>query len=148
MNYTFNDITNTIKDLCKSHKMVHSFNLGETLKDIDFDDENTSPEYPFIYLQPISTTLNEGSMTTTYTMLVMNLVDAEQGNYNQVQSDMLNIGMDIIYTLMIQYNDFEIGLPINVNYFTERFNNEISGVNITFNIESPIDINTCLLPFN
>lgn len=148
MNYTFNDITNFIISVIKKHKIVQSSNVG-TIDEINFNDEDASPEYPFCFLQPQSGVMNEGESQYTYNLLVMDLVPIESNNHESIQSDMLNIGQDILFYIILNHRDeYTITTPITFTYFTEQFNNKVSGVNIQFTISSQIDISCLDLPFN
>ena len=50
-NITYKNIVEKFKDIANRHKMVNSFNTGD-IYDVNFDDENKSPIYPYVHLVP------------------------------------------------------------------------------------------------
>lgn len=146
-NITYKNIIEQFKDITDRHKMVNSFNSGD-IYDVNFDDEKKAPVYPYVHLVPQPSQLSENEMLFTFNLIIMDLVDGEFDNHYDIQSDTLQIGQDIIFEFKGQSQTEQVIDPIGFSFFTERFNDEVSGVNLTITLSVPQNINICENPFN
>mgnify|MGYP003634890911 FL=1 len=146
MNKTYKNIVEQFKDLATRHKMVNSFNSGD-IYDVNFDDENKSPIYPYVHLVPQPSQMLENEMLFVFNLIVMDLVDTEFANYYDIQSDCIQIVQDIIFEFKGQNQTEQILDPTSFSVFTERFNDEVSGANATITLSIPQEINICENPF-
>lgn len=146
-NITYKNIVEKFKDIANRHKMVNSFNTGD-IYDVNFDDENKSPIYPYVHLVPQPSQMLENELLLTFNLIVMDMVDNEFKNYYDVQSDCIQIAQDIIFEFKgLSQTEYIID-PIPFSLFIERFNDEVSGVNATITISVPQNINICENPFD
>jgi hypothetical protein len=94
-NITYKNIIEKFKDIADRHKMVNSFNTGD-IYDVNFDDENKAPVYPYVHLVPQPSQMNENELLLTFNMIVMDMVDNDFKNYYDIQSDTLQIAQDFL----------------------------------------------------
>ena len=146
MNKTYKNIVEEFKSLATRHKMVYSFNSGD-IYDVNFDDENKKPIYPYVHLVPQPSQMLENELLFTFNLIVMDLVDTEFANHYDIQSDTIRIAQDIIYEFKGQNQVEQILDPTPISIFTERFNDEVSGCNATITLSVPQEISICENPF-
>lgn len=145
-NTTYKNIIEKFKDICERHKMINSFNSGD-IYDVNFDDENKAPIYPYVHLVPQPSTMNESELLLSFNMIIMDMVDVEFQNHHDIQSDCIQMGQDIIFEFKGLSQENYIIDPISFSLFTERFNDEVSGVNLGITLSVPQNINICENPF-
>jgi len=93
---------------------------------------------------------SNGLLTVTFQLLFMDLVHKDETNENDVLSDTLQIATDFITELQddTEFQTYHYTVDINGNLepFTERFDEEVSGwsLNIAFNI--PYSANCLVVP--
>jgi hypothetical protein len=63
-----------------------------------------------------------------------------------VASDQLQIAADIISTMRKGSNNYTIDTNINYNFVLDKFEDYLSGVELTFNINTISDFDACDMP--
>tara|TARA_R110002153_G_scaffold1059_4_gene4975 strand:- start:2128 stop:2517 length:390 start_codon:yes stop_codon:yes gene_type:complete len=126
---------------------VNSYRVGD-IYDVNFDDENKSPIYPYIHIIPQPSTLSRNELLLSFSLLSMDLVDEDEKIETEVLSDTLQILQDIIGEFLVgeDYPQFEISLPLALTPFTERFSNSLSGWNAEIQISIIQPLDACITP--
>lgn len=145
---TLNNILNRVKAIALAHKQVRNFYKG--LPTDFLTDKKT--KYPSVFLQDnggiISTT---GKVATlNYRMFILDLVHVAKdarANEDDILSDMVSIGMDIIAQMnAAQYNDWRLSANNNLQLVVENENDMIAGCIIDFSISLMFTQDLCAVP--
>lgn len=149
INTSYNNIVDTLKCVSLSHGMVNNVSSG----DIDTIDTSADAVYPLVHIVPTNVTAGVQQITFNFNVLAMDLVKKDRSNEQQVLSDTLQILVDIIAQykhgkmLNIQQNTSIYGQPDDKEYnlepFNERFDNLVSGWNLTLNLTVPSTYFAC-----
>lgn len=112
---------------------------------------NETITYPFFgaRLLPSGNSLSGNVLTTSIEIFFCNLVHKDESNETDVLSDMEQIALDIYSQLRTDLKDYykaNINETAQLNPFTERFDDEVSGWSIVINIEQFYDRSTCDTP--
>ena len=118
-------------------------------------------DYVILYAEPGSATINQGVLTYSFTVYVMDMVNDEVGDEPNKQrigrvdaySETLNILQDVIaefkHSLTTQSwvdDEVVLQLPITAEPFIARFNNLLTGWSATINIDVNNKNNLCIAP--
>jgi len=143
----------TLENLYKLLKSVGSANTliaTTTVGDI-FEVDLVETSYPLLHVGTSSASYGLNTLTYSFQLIVMDLVDKDEANEEEVLSDTLQIIGDILsairHTDDSDYTDFRHIVRIDDNIscepFTERFDNEVSGWTATISIEVDFDASAC-----
>jgi hypothetical protein len=103
-------------------------------------------QYPFVGCRLISSNINGKIFTTSLNLFFCDLVHKDESNESQVLSDMTRAALRYYSELKEELED---NYPATLNVasaltpFTERFDDECSGVEMNINIEQFFDRSTC-----
>jgi hypothetical protein len=87
------------------------------------------------------------TLTMNFNLLFMDLVNKDEGNETEVLSDMQLVGLDVLYQL--QHPDYAWTLQtdnITIEDFTERLDDEVSGVLLKISLKIPSPYDRCAIP--
>ena len=156
MNYQ--EIVNRIQEITNQHKMLADFGYGD-LSDLKVRFENTSgnesvqADYPYLFLNPGVHNRNQGMVTYNFNLIVMDMARGEVSDqpYNNmlaIQSQCQQYIDDVIANLYYGYDDNPEVIYSGVTYtpFNERFQDEVSGMTATLEVQVPQPINNCIAP--
>lgn len=112
---------------------------------------NQTITYPFFgaRLLPSGNSLTGNVLTNSIEIFFCNLVNKDESNETQVLSDLETVALDIYSQLRTDLKDYykaNINETAQLNPFTERFDDEVSGWSIVINIEQFYDRSTCDTP--
>ena len=147
---TYKNIIDDFNIIATNHFLINSFHSG-LLDEVDIDKLDQS-NFPILYVEPGTTSVDTGVLTYTFTVFTMNLIKEDLSNRDEVWTEMLQIMQDIIaefkQNLSLQrtggnsgkkysYVPGEVVLetPINIDPFTVRFSNMLTGWSATFTLE-------------
>lgn len=102
--------------------------------------------YPFWGCVLNNATINGNDSTTTFQMFFCDLVHKDEGNETNVLSAMQLIAMDIYSQLkwdLENYYDATVNTTAQLNDFTSRFNDEVTGWELTLEVKQFYDQSTC-----
>jgi hypothetical protein len=102
--------------------------------------------YPFWGCVLNNSTINGNDSTTTFQMFFCDLVHKDEGNETDVLSDLQLIAMDIYSQLkydLENYYDATVNTTAQLNDFTSRFNDEVSGWELTLEVKQFYDQSVC-----
>lgn len=102
--------------------------------------------YPFWGCTLNNSVINGNLATTNFQFFFCDLVHKDESNETDVLSDLQLIAMDIYSQLkydLENYYDSTVNDSAQLNDFTARFNDEVSGWELSFNINQFYDQSTC-----
>lgn len=146
MNYK--EVVDIISGITKSHKFVNQFGYGE-LSDVMQPEGNSSPNYPYVFLNPVQVSATYKTSTFTFNLICM---EQTFDNYVPIitsQSECITILNDIIskINLTTTYPTLQVEEGFVFSPFVERFKDNVVGASCSINITfaSPLDV--CNKPF-
>jgi hypothetical protein len=141
---TLNQIIKKFQDIATAHLQINSFGFGDVWE-IEASGAKTAPVM-WLYWRQSDT--SERVITHSFSLLFMDLVDKDEHNENDVLSDQLLICTDVLALLddPTYWDDMIIDVTSGIEPFTERFENEWSGVSVDFTLRCPFTRNNCLVP--
>ena len=147
MNKTYNNVIDTLSCISLAHGLVNEVSTG----DIDNIDTSGIVKYPLVHIVPTSVDAGTNTLTFNFNILAMDLVNTDESNEQEVLSNTLIILTDILAEYK---NGKKLGGNLgdylqedldsfNLEPFTERFDNVVSGWNCTYSITIPHAFNAC-----
>ena len=160
---TFSNIIKTFNNVADNHYVINSFHSG-FLDEVDINKMDLQ-DFPILYCEPGSATIEQGVLTYSVTVFVLDVLKEDLSNRNDVWTNTLEITQDIIadfkQNLSIQTsgsdsgkkisyadNEVVIEMPINSDPFTARFANILSGWSSTISLQVNNTNNLCNAPIN
>ena len=145
-NVTLENLYKLLKDVAGANLLVSTTTIGDI-----FEVDLVETSYPLLHIGTSSASYGLNTLTYSFQLIVMDLVDKDEANEEEVLSETLQIIGDILsairYTNATEYTDFlhvvRIDDNISCEPFTERFDNEVSGWTATINIEVDFDASAC-----
>lgn len=138
------DIKHEFSLIAQNHKEINSFGWG----DIWEIATSGTIDYPLMWVQLEPATIADKVQTMNFKVILMDLVANGELNEDDVLNDMLEVGKDLIALL----NDSTVyGWNVetgNVEPFTERFNDSVSGWVIDIALRLPFAYDRCVVPTN
>jgi hypothetical protein len=110
---------------------------------------NSTITYPFMGVVLNNSNLNGVTLTTSFQIFFCDLVNKDESNEDNVLSNLQQVALDIYSQIkydLENYYDSQINGSATLNDFTERFDDEVSGWEVTLNVEQFYDHSTCNLP--
>ena len=141
---TLNQIKKKLNDLADAHLQIKSFGWGDSWEFEADGGVNAST----MWVIPRGFNIEAKAITYNFNILFMDLVDKDEANETEVLSDQTLICMDILSQLdeESESDDFTIVKNNSAEFFTERFDNEWSGVYIDLGIRVNYLRNNCNIP--
>ena len=146
-NKTYNNCINTLKNLGKQHLQIATTTTGD-IYDVDLE-KNTL--FPLFHVNPVSVTAADTQLTYNFQLFIMDAVGQE------VLSETLQICVDIIG--MFRHSKWQAAGELdiddivyfaegeyNLEPFTERFDNAVTGWVFSIGIIVQNDFQTCTIP--
>lgn len=147
---TYKNIIDDFNTIATNHFVINSFHSG-MLDEVDINKLDET-DFPILYVEPGNTNIDKGVLTYTFTVFTMNLVKEDLSNREVVWSEMLQIMQDIIaefkQNLSLQRTGGDSGkkysyvpgevvlqTPINIDPFSVRFANMLTGWSSTLSLE-------------
>jgi len=148
---TYEAIIDEFKYICQQHWQVNEFSTSPLLSDLEVGTKGskTPAVYPYVFLQPTPSSLNEGSMIYNFNLIVMNRVVQDMDKETAQISDMIQIGQDIIayWNWKVPRPQGMILLPVTITPFVERFDALLAGATFTIQIQVPFALDMCIAPY-
>ena len=156
---TFRNVIGYFETIADKHHMINSFHSGQ-LDEVDINKLGAS-DYIILYAEPGSATINQGVMTYSFTVYVMDMINDAVGDAPNKQregrvdtySETLNTLQDVIAEFKhslatASWVDGEVvlQLPLTAEPFTARFNNLLTGWSATINVDVNNKNNLCIAP--
>lgn len=130
--------------ISQSHPMIKTFGEGDIY---DYVDNGGEIQYPVIWVIVQPSTYTSGTMRYRLVMLFADLLTEDKQNRLQLQSDQLQVAIDIISKLKLdQTYNFNTSTNINIEFFQEKFDDFTAGVTATIEIIDPQPLDYCQIP--
>lgn len=144
---TLNQLIQKINDLQEASALLGdgSFLFGDPW---EYGASNTI-QYPLLGLRLISTSVNDTIHTTSFNMFYCDKVNKDESNETQVLSDMQMAALRLYSELRLDFETNDLTYPAKLSItssltpFTEKFDDEVSGMEMNINIEQHFDKSTC-----
>lgn len=140
---TYNKILKAFNDIATAHYQINSYGVGDVW---DITTSGTI-NYPLCYVVPQDGSLSGKYYNSNFTIIFMDLTHKDLSDADDVTNDMELVAMDFIAQLQKPTYDF-LFKPDNVPFkrFTERFDDEVTGVAIDITIQVPYIYDRCAIP--
>jgi hypothetical protein len=143
---TYNQLVKTIKTLLESQAQIKSVK-NATPREWLFVDEQ--PIYPIACFAVNSGSLNTGrEQVYNVSFWFLDKAGMEAEFEPDVASDQLQIAADIISSMRNGANNYTIDTNINYTFILDKFEDYLSGVELSFNINTISDFDACDMPTN
>jgi hypothetical protein len=145
------EITQAIKTHLNNDLFVNTVTIGDIFK----VDLNKQTMFPLSHIMINSATYNGPTWTYNVSILCMDIVDESKdetvdiflGNDNE--QDVLNTQMMVVNRFLellrrgLLAEDYELSGTPSVEFFTERFENKLAGVTVTFDMVIANEMTKC-----
>lgn len=144
---SYKQVTEEFRSIAQSHMAVKRFQVGATT-DIDIQtDEMPFQRFPLVHMTPRTLSMDRfGKTVFGFTFIVADIAkDNDQFLRIDTQNNCAMIAQDIFSKIILsswQDVDLELETPLRGTFFTEAFNNNLSGVSFEINVlaASPFDL--------
>lgn len=145
MNYK--DLILKIEGLIDEHLMVNEYGYGD-LSDISTPSDKEPPNYPYMFLNPVSVALNNRTSVFSFNLISMTQIGDTYDELIDGQSLTYDILKDVISRInyIIDGDIYKVQLPLILTPFKERFDDDVVGFTATINIEYSDPLNACDRP--
>jgi hypothetical protein len=137
--------------------MVELVGYGQ-ISDISYPETEQAPDYPYVFINPVSTDVNSRVFSVTVNLIAMTQVaeDASSGIDEQDkesiilqgQSECMQILNDILAYFELSDGDLDMSYnkPVSMTPFVERFQDDVVGATATLTINYASPMNICATP--
>jgi|TARA_R110000824_G_scaffold3903_1_gene18652 hypothetical protein len=166
---TFRNVVGLFETIATNHYEINSFHSG-FMDEVDINKLGAT-DYVILYAEPGSATINTGTLVYTFTIYVLDMINDELGDSPNNErlgrldtfSENLQILQDVIneFKQNLYYSDAQneikgswvdneiiLQTPINLEPFTARFNNLLTGWSAQLSIQVNNTNNLCIVPIN
>ena len=149
----YKDLTDNLIQWCWDHDFIVQTGYGD-ISDISFPDSEDAPDYPYAFLNPVGVSMGNQSFQATYNLIIMEQVaDGEQREIDG-QSLCISILQDLVSQWQKRLSDYvnfdmhllDIQMPVSINVFKERFQDDVVGATATIIINYGKAIDGCDVP--
>jgi hypothetical protein len=143
---TYNQVIKTIKAILGSHAMIKSVKVASPREWLF---EDSQPVFPVACFAMNSGSLNVGrEQVYNLSLWFLDKSGMEREFEDDVASDQLQICADIISKLRNGANNWTIDDNITYNLISDKFEDYLSGVEVSFNMTTFSDFDACDIPLN
>jgi len=143
---TYNQVIKEIRTVLQSHAMIKSVR-NATPREWLF--ANEQPIFPIACFAVNSGSLNVGrEQVFNVTMWFLDKAGIEAEFEADVCSDQIQIAADIVSKLRNEANPYTISTGINYNLVLDKFEDYLSGAELTFDMTTFSDFDACDIPLN
>lgn len=149
---TYKYIIDKLKSVAGQHLMVELVGYGQ-ISDISYPETEQAPNYPYVFINPVSVDLNLNVFSVTVNLIAMTQVaeDSKSGVDAQDkesiilegQSNCMQILNDILAHFQFSTSDRDMAFnrPVSMTPFVERFQDDVVGATavVTINYGKPMD---------
>jgi len=141
---TYKQLTTELQNLLQSHKMLNTVRFATPIEWLNWDEQ---PVYPLASFSINSGGFNIGrEQIYNIQMWFLDKSGVEGEFETEVTSDMHSVAADIISKLRNGYNPYTIDNQIVWDAISEKFEDYLTGIQLTFNISIISDFDACTAP--
>ena len=156
---TFRNVLGYLETIADKHFQIKSFHSG-FMDEVDINKLGAT-DYIILYAEPGTATIDNGVMTYTFTIYVLDMIsDAIGDSPNkerlgridtlsenlQIIQDVINEFHQNLYSTSWVDDEVFLELPVSAEPFTARFDNLLSGWSATLSIQVNNPNNLCIVP--
>jgi hypothetical protein len=138
---TKNILYKYFKDFADNHLQIKDFGYGD-LWEISSSQATT---YPLFWVSPQPSSISGNEITYSYNILIGDRLEDGDANKVEVESDTLQIGLDLLATLNL-HTELDLEKSNSLTPFIHDFKDRIAGHLITLSVMAPFDYNECAVP--
>lgn len=143
---SLNQIIAELEAFANVHYQIHTFGHGDVW---EIAPNSSEIVYPVLWFVPQGATTGLREVTNNFTVLCMDLVRSGEENETEVLSDTLQIILDVVSYYRQQHGEaYIVEFGSNIQPFTERDPDMLSGHSITVSIRQPFNYSECAIPFS
>ena len=141
---TYNHILSVFQSIAQGHHQVAHFGADEMLELI----HKEGNIYPLVWVDGDQASLDKKSISLGFNLIVCDRVDDAQTNLQEVMSDSLLIGLDIIAQLSspVYREIFTVEATAQAEPFKERFADNVAGWLFRLTLKAPYLKDQCAIP--
>jgi len=136
-----------------AHYQINSFGNGDLWEVVEHN-KLQDFNYPLLWLQDGNSSTNETELTYTFNVIALDQVLNGEENENFVKSSMYQILLDylayfdnaVLYDIDGERIAFKISKNTNSTSFTERYDDILTGWNMSVTFRTPLRFNACNIP--
>ena len=148
---TFRNVVGYLETIVDNHLELQSFHSG-FLDEVDIN-KLGAEDYPILYSEPGSAIIDQGSLTYSFTIYVLDMLQEDMADRDDTFSENLLMLQDVInefkqnlYSTSWVANEIVLDVPITAEPFTAKFDNVLTGWNATLSIQVNNTNNLCIVP--
>lgn len=141
---TYKQLTTRITNLLESHAMINTVKFASPIEWINWDNQPVFPAALFSINNGAFNTGREQVYTITFWFLDKSGVEGEFET--EVTSDQHSIAADIVSSLRMKLNPWTVSDSIGWDAVSEQFEEYLSGVTLTLNINIVSNYDACSFP--
>ena len=141
---TYNQIVTELRKIMQSHAMIKQVKFATPVEWLSRDEQ---PTYPIACYAINAGQLNKGrEQVFNVQIWFLDKSGAEAEFETDVVSDQMQIAADIVSKLRIESNDWFVDNNINFDVISDKFEDYLAGVQLTFNIFTISNYDACDIP--
>lgn len=142
--YSLNNLITIFNDFADSHYQIQSFGFGEIWEANGTPKETGNT--PTLWVFPTSATVTDNTVVYSFDVRCWDLVQKGEANENDVLSDTQQILVDLV--LYMKHDSFNFGLVGDsiMTPFTEQLADNVTGWQLSIDIEVNKIDNDCQIP--
>lgn len=143
---TYNQIVNEIRTILQSHAMINTVKFASVTEWINWEGV---PDLPIALFSVNSGTFEMGYQKSfTIEMWFLDKSGLEGEFETDVTSDMHGIGADIVNALSLSSKPYSVQKPITWTAISDKYEDYLSGITLTINIQTNGEFTYCDFPTN
>ena len=147
---TYRNVVESLRQVCNDHPAIKTFRCGPaSMIEIPTEDQQVSAKYPYVMLVPQPATINQGSTTYDFDLVVMDMAKDKLDLEERTHSNTMEILRDILakykMTTWAEFR-FNVNLPAIATPFFEGYKNSTCGWSVQLQIEALAPLDHCNNP--
>ncbi len=144
---TYQIVINRIKEIINAHPFIQTYGYG-SISDIAKPDDEKAPNYPYAFINPVSTNVTQHQFEATFNLIVMTQVKDKEDDELFGQSNCMKYINDILSQFVLTSNDplMNVTFPVNMTPFKERFQDDVVGATALLTIRYGQAMSVCDSP--
>ena len=138
---TKNILYKYFKDFADNHLQIKDFGYGD-LWEIS---SSQATQYPLFWVSPQPSNISGNEISYNFNILIGDRLEDGDGNKVEVESDTLQIGLDLLATLNL-HTELDLEKSNTLTPFIHDFKDRIAGHLISLSVMAPFNYNECAVP--
>lgn len=115
---TYQLVIDRLKAVIEAHPFIHTYGYGN-ISDIAVPETKKTPNYPYAFINPVSTQITERSFTTTFNFIMMTQVFDTESDELFGQSNCMKYINDVLSQFVLTVNDplLAVNFPVSMTPF-------------------------------